>query len=177
MCSQQDDESNELPPFHKSRNALLQSGVSCGWRRGGICRKHTSQIKRYYFFETEGVVIYGIEVSLLLRQISPKCCVSLGPDWRNLINLLVLVCRHKPWHDAQRQRWIFTTLPNIDHWIQNADGKEISCTNEKDHTAYVASIRYPIFGLVTFHQCKSISWWARHWWTVTEQDYNQAKKY
>ena len=34
---------------------LGHSGVSCRWRRGGICRKRMSPIKRSYFFGTEEI--------------------------------------------------------------------------------------------------------------------------
>ena len=52
-----------LPPFHKSRNALPQSTVTRSLgsllrmttrRRGGICRKPTSPIKRSYLFLNRG---------------------------------------------------------------------------------------------------------------------------
>ena len=49
---------------------LGRSGVSCGSRWGGICRKQTSPIKRPYFFGTEDV----LELSLInnLKGLQPN---------------------------------------------------------------------------------------------------------
>ena len=63
----------KLGTLYQNPRWLGHTGVSCEWRRGGICRKRTSPIKRSYFFETEEVIY--------------KLCYNLYPILTNLAQI------------------------------------------------------------------------------------------
>ena len=55
------------------------SGVSCRWRRGGICRKRTSPFKRSYFFETEEVCFYKFSLNSQIWTLERTPSSSASP--------------------------------------------------------------------------------------------------